>query len=722
MASFVREVLSATGTLGAKEDFPGKISKIQKKLHDLKSSLQTRINSKYSDFSTNLNDASSITVQMEELSKEIETINNNINSHLKTQANDCNKELLDLTNQIQEISISLHVVNKIKVCYDVLEEGNENMRDGKWLEASKTIASSLQLIRSGSSKVEEEKIRIMPSIKLEMVRQQQKLVSEICQRWKKSVLFSRHDNECIFLLKFQEEEEMKNLMQALYFSELLGEQLVKLAADLQNNLLLHVMSKTCQISIDDKKLVMTVVSDATPEPSQVFGNLKNIFTFVSTWLEVELAPSTFFVAQLSPLLSSWLSEKLVRLVLAPAVPDSPDQLSTYEEIVEQTENLHEYLVSIGLIADENELILNYTRNVDSLFASKVCENLLADARDLMKKDLYLTAEVGPDKLEQLEMAKVNDEDQVALPPNFPLPASCFQFPSCVVSKSALEILALAEKGLDHAAVSKPFCTVRLFHTVRNIFSLWCAVIPTYHASSLSSLPQSAALAHNSAMFLAHKLITLGFRYKEKLSSIPGISGIPSLVDLVPSLREVGADILLASLRLQRDQLKEILNTAGFPALATDRRLSSGAEQGIKQVLHTLSHLQKVWGAVLPTTVYLRCQGTLLNTVLEELIQIISGLEDISADAGGQLVSLLGQLVSKAPSFFPTEEPSKYVKRWGKFKELIFMLGATLREIEEKWDGGKGKLAEEFPAEQVKQLIRALFQNTERRATVLSKIK
>ena len=80
---------------------------------------------------------------------------------------------------------------------------------GKWLEASKTIASSLQLIRSGNSKVEEEKIRIMPSIKLEMVRQQQKIVSEICQRWKKSVLFSRHDIKCIFLLKFQEEEEME---------------------------------------------------------------------------------------------------------------------------------------------------------------------------------------------------------------------------------------------------------------------------------------------------------------------------------------------------------------------------------------------------------------------------------------------------------------------------------------------------------------------------------
>jgi hypothetical protein len=66
MASFVREVLSATGTLGDKEDFPGKILKIQKKLHDLKSSLQTHIDSRYADFATNLNDASSITAQMEE--------------------------------------------------------------------------------------------------------------------------------------------------------------------------------------------------------------------------------------------------------------------------------------------------------------------------------------------------------------------------------------------------------------------------------------------------------------------------------------------------------------------------------------------------------------------------------------------------------------------------------------------------------------------------------
>ena len=52
MASFVREVLSATGTLGDKQDFPEKIVKIKKKLHDLKTQLEAHISSRYCDFST----------------------------------------------------------------------------------------------------------------------------------------------------------------------------------------------------------------------------------------------------------------------------------------------------------------------------------------------------------------------------------------------------------------------------------------------------------------------------------------------------------------------------------------------------------------------------------------------------------------------------------------------------------------------------------------------
>ena len=61
------------------------------------------------------------------------------------------------------------------------------------------------------------------------------------------------------------------------------------------------------------------------------------------------------------------------------------------------------------------------------------------------------------------------------------------------------------------------------------------------------------------------------------------------------------------------------------------------------------------------------------------------------------------------------DAARFVKSWSRFRELILVLNASLREIEERWAGGKGPLAADFSVEEMKQLIRALFQNTERRA-------
>ena len=115
MASFIREVLSATGTLGENLNFPSKIGKIQKKLEDLKSSLLVHIDTK---FSLNIGNVNALTENLKDLSDEIETLQNSINNHLKTQLGESNKELLELTNEIQELSLTLQVVNNIKVCYE----------------------------------------------------------------------------------------------------------------------------------------------------------------------------------------------------------------------------------------------------------------------------------------------------------------------------------------------------------------------------------------------------------------------------------------------------------------------------------------------------------------------------------------------------------------------------------------------------------------------------
>ena len=92
--------------------------------------------------------------------------------------------------------------------------------------------------------------------------------------------------------------------------------------------------------------------------------------------------------------------------------------------------------------------------MDAIYASKVCEKLLTQAREIMKKDLYVAQEVRtlhvrrkyfffffiqvkPEVLEESV-----DTSDLPIPPDFPLPDAAFAFPECQVSSSALELLKL----------------------------------------------------------------------------------------------------------------------------------------------------------------------------------------------------------------------------------------------------------------------------------------
>ena len=124
-------------------------------------------------------------------------------------------------------------------------------------------------------------------------------------------------------------------------------------------------------------------------------------------------------------------------------------------------------------------------------------------------------------------------------------------------------------------------------------------------------------------------------------------------------------------------------------------------------------------------------GSLLNSVIMEVTDSIIALEDISADDTKQLSRLLKTIADRAPELFEVPgddkavvsvEIQKNVTKWQRFKELDMILNASMIDIGDRWASGKGPLAVAFSANEVKQLIRALFQNTDRRAAMLAKIK
>lgn len=58
----------------------------------------------------------------------------------------------------------------------------------------------------------------------------------------------------------------------------------------------------------------------------------------------------------------------------------------------------------------------------------------------------------------------------------------------------------------------------------------------------------------------------------------------------------------------------------------------------------------------------------------------------------------------------------------RFQEMCLLLNSSLQTIVDRWFNGQGPLASQFTAAEVKQLIRALFQTSDRRTAALAKIQ
>lgn len=141
---------------------------------------------------------------------------------------------------------------------------------------------------------------------------------------------------------------------------------------------------------------------------------------------------------------------------------------------------------------------------------------------------------------------------------------------------------------------------------------------------------------------------------------------------------------------------------------------------IRQCLRQLDLLKNVWQTILPSLLYSKTIADLLNVISLNIVKKVSSMEDISASLATYLVELIKTVDEKGQSLFEADTSALVVvPSWQKMLHLQFVLDASLVEITENWKACQ--LTKSFQAEEVKRLIRALFQNTDRRANALSSI-
>ncbi|NWV01790.1 ZW10 protein, partial [Upupa epops] len=774
--SLVEAVLAHSARLN-KEDLGIRIGQLSRRVEELKGEVCTMINKKYHEFLPSLRSAEELVAQVDGLSSSIDLLKDGIEREVQRDLTVAVAEFTELKQQLERDTLVLSVLKKLQEFDAAIKEFNAALLEKKYVRA----AQHLEKARSSLKTLESRKgfeLKILKALSTELTVQTQNILYHLGEEWQNlavwklppskesSSLESAMQSELHLHTVPSKEEDVADLPIAsvLQAFAVLGELHTKLK--IFGQLLLKYILKPLvlypalqPLTEEQADVLILRFKCEKPDvnqssPVEVFSKIQLIFEALHKYLlnmpleqPVEHKESKVVLAELlGGLIWEELSDCLIHNCLVNSIPTNSSKLEQYIEVIKSTEKFENALKDMRFLKGDTTDLLKYARNVNSHFANKKCQDVIVAARNLMTSEIHNTVKITPESCVALPSlpgpgagdhlppnpAEGLQSTQVTFESGSKLSQHTFSLPTCRISSSVEKLMELAYQTLLEATASTDQCCIQLFYSVRNIFQLFYDVVPMYHKENLQKFPQLAAIHHNNCMFIAHHLLTLGHQFRYRLSGIL-CNGAATFVDLVPGFRRLGMECFLAQMRVQKGEILERLSSARNFSNMDDEDNYSAANRAIRQVLHQLKRLGKVWQDVLPVNVYCKAMGTLLNTALSEMVARIAALEDISAEDADRLHSLCRTMVEEGPQAFTPlveedrnkkyqEEVPVFVQRWMTFKELMVVLQANLQELVDRWADGKGPLAAEFSAAEVKSLIRALFQNTERRAAALAKIK
>ncbi|XP_030077759.1 centromere/kinetochore protein zw10 homolog [Microcaecilia unicolor] len=775
-ASLVTEVLAHSGRL-EKEDLSTRISRLAQRVEEVKGEVCDMINKKYEEFLPSLQNAEDLVSQVDNLSGDIDLLKSRIENEVQRDLHIAATEFADLKQQLEKNTAILSVLKQLQEFDTSIEKYSCKISERNYIAAAEHLEKAQSTLRALKLQKGSE-LQVLKGLGFELTLQKENLLYHLGEEWKQLVVWKlppAKDLEGVksalktelhlYTLTPKEENELGSLLTSvLQAFSIVGELNTKLKFFSQILLkyilkpLIFYPSLHTQIEHQTQSVILRFENSETDlehsVPAKVFLNILSVFQLLHQHLldvplelsiKNEKKPKVVLAEVLGDMIWKEVSDCIIKDCLVYSIPTNTSMLEQYEEVIQFTEEFESSLKKMKFLKGDATDLLKYARNVNAHFASKKCQDVIVMARNLMTSEIHNTVKIIPesgvsipklpaltaaDRLKQQKMSKTVHNEMVELENENKLGQHTFALPTCRISESVQKLMDLAYQTLSEATSSSTQCAIQLFYTVRNIFHLFHDVVPTYHKENLQKLPQLSAIHHNNCMFIAHHLLTLGHQFKHHLPS-PLCDGAATFVDLVPGFRRLGTEGFLVQMRIQKGELLERLANARKFSNMDDDENHANATKAVRQVLHQLKRLGKVWQDVLPVHVYCKTMGTLLNTAVTEIIGRITTLEDISAEDADKLYSLCRLVIQEGPQVFTPlleenkkyqEEVPVYVKKWVKFQELMIILQANLQEIVDRWADGKGPLANEFSTSEVKNLIRALFQNTERRATALAKIK
>jgi centromere/kinetochore protein ZW10 len=257
----------------------------------------------------------------------------------------------------------------------------------------------------------------------------------------------------------------------------------------------------------------------------------------------------------------------------------------------------------------------------------------------------------------------------------------------------------------------------------------------YRATAASHYSKDVAgnmLIYNDCTRLADRLRTFIREQNEadKSTSLPQrlrpSAGL-KLEDDINAIEGFGKRAYGREMESQRTIIRDLLDGAQSFQSCTRAPFAAECDNAIAMTIDRIEEVKRQWQNVLSHSALLQSLGSLVSTALTKFINDVEDMSDIAEDESKKLHGYCVSL-SSLSSLFQTNNDSGeaqdmtsiYTPNWFKFQYLGEILDSSLADIRYFWTDGELKL--EMEAEEVVDLIKALFAESEHRRKAIGEIR
>lgn len=257
-----------------------------------------------------------------------------------------------------------------------------------------------------------------------------------------------------------------------------------------------------------------------------------------------------------------------------------------------------------------------------------------------------------------------------------------------------------------------------------------ATAPTYYTVDVSG----SMFLYNDSLWLGEQLRTFARNQSLRAGAkSPRAIGRLKLDPDIHSLEVFAKRAYGKEMNTQRTILGDLLDGAQGFANSTEPPFAGECDLAVSSTVDRIRVLHDQWKGVLSHSALLQSLGSLLGTVIHKVIMDVEDMTDISEPESQRLASFCNQ-ISKLEDLFVPEQiggakpntesavplTAVYTPNWLRFQYLSNILESSLVDIKYLWSEGELRL--EFTADELIDLVEALFADSEHRRKAIAEIR